>query len=119
MPISELSLEIDSSRSKASAVKTWLKQPVKKLVQDVSDHSTQEAINKAGLILEVSLMKRLLILCTILAGAPTLHSLSINQVNLSNPQQILVEQEAQATEPETIQAVKLPEQAELPQQPEY
>jgi len=48
MPLSELSVEIDSSRSKASAVKAWLKQPVEKLVQDVSDHSTQEAINKAG-----------------------------------------------------------------------
>lgn len=64
-------------------------------------------------------MKRLLILCTLLAGAPTLHSVSINQVNPSNSQQILVEQEAQATEPETIQVVRLPEQAELPQQPDY
>lgn len=64
-------------------------------------------------------MKRLLILCTILAGAPTLHSLSINQVNPSNLQQVVVEQDAQATEPETIQVVRLPEQAELPQQPEY
>lgn len=64
-------------------------------------------------------MKRLLILCTLLAGAPTLHSLYINQVNLSNLQQPAVEQEAQATEPETIQVVNLPEQAELPQQPEY
>ncbi|AFZ15112.1 hypothetical protein Cri9333_4326 [Crinalium epipsammum PCC 9333] len=91
---------------------------MRKLVQDVSDHSTQEAINKAGLILEV-VMKRLLILCTFLAGAPTLHSLSINQVNFSNLQQPAVQQEAQATEPDTIQVVRLPEQAELPQQPEY
>ncbi|HEY9693181.1 MAG TPA: hypothetical protein V6D15_13300 [Oculatellaceae cyanobacterium] len=66
-------------------------------------------------------MKRLLILCTLLAGAPTLHSLYISQsqVNFSNPQQIIVDQEAQATEPETIQVVKLPEQSELPQQPDY
>ncbi len=88
-------------------------------LQNVSDHCTQASINKVGLILEVSLMKRLLILCTILAGAPTLHSLYINQVNLSNPQQVVVEQEAQATEADTMQIVKLPEQAELPQQPEY
>jgi hypothetical protein len=64
-------------------------------------------------------MKRLLILCTLLAGPPALHSLYINQVNLSNPQQIAVEQEAQATETETIQVVRLPEQAELPQHPKY